>query len=610
MGSGNSQPVLSSALAHQQFGSYQVGVAGVNGYRDGMEDAEVFFDAPAVPGKSNAWAFFGVFDGHGGDTCSKAVAAQFTEQMTAARTAQRLPWTTDADVEAMCLYVDKTVARHEDGSTGTFCTAEFTPAGTIELVVGNVGDSRVVACIDGIAVGLTEDHKPESDGEKRRIYDCGGTVEGSPPRVNGQLAVSRAFGDRDLKRSGPNERSQPVVAVPDVVRRTLIQGDFIVLCCDGVFENDAFTRDSLIKFVKNKLRKPGNGSSNFLARVARETAMEAIAKGSKDNVTVMIVRFDAPTRIVTPEARAPVTFTKGLAMPRPVHTYIPGAVRDPKNSPYMETYFRFARVAAGLSPAEALARRWDDITNKTFAEFDGPTSDEKAFFGSPPKADVDGARMRYFQDLAGDAGPKSRAPAVRGAMPATPEEVSDAAMKKLSSLKAMMDDWQPQAYETLKPGRATPEAVKAVKDRFKRIGEGLLATSEDLPEGDKRSNGFFKELVGRLEILQELNHKLKPSERWSAAVQRNWPRASANGLARWRGWRRCSTMGKTIRSCRRTAAAASTGRRKPCVTWRCGSPTKCSPPSPARWPTSPPSLTKSTPRSAPAAWTKRRARRS
>ena len=45
---------------------------------------------------------------------------------------------------------------------------------------------------------FSEDHKPENPDENRRIYENGGFVRYR--RVNGNLALSRAFGDFDFKR--------------------------------------------------------------------------------------------------------------------------------------------------------------------------------------------------------------------------------------------------------------------------------------------------------------------------------------------------------------------------------------------------------------------------
>lgn len=57
----------------------------------------------------------------------------------------------------------------------------------------NAGDSRaVLSRTDGI-VALSEDHKPDNDIEVRRIEKANHYVEDS--RVDGNLALSRAFGD-------------------------------------------------------------------------------------------------------------------------------------------------------------------------------------------------------------------------------------------------------------------------------------------------------------------------------------------------------------------------------------------------------------------------------
>ena len=49
---------------------------------------------------------------------------------------------------------------------------------------------------------LTRDHHPDRDDERSRVEAAGGYVLewGGVPRVNGQLAVSRAIGDLSYKR--------------------------------------------------------------------------------------------------------------------------------------------------------------------------------------------------------------------------------------------------------------------------------------------------------------------------------------------------------------------------------------------------------------------------
>ncbi|KAG2298457.1 hypothetical protein Bca52824_034929 [Brassica carinata] len=63
-----------------------------------------------------------------------------------------------------------------------------------KLVVANVGDSRAVVSKNGVASQLSVDH--ETSKEQKEIESCGGFVSNIPgdiPRVDGQLAVARAF---------------------------------------------------------------------------------------------------------------------------------------------------------------------------------------------------------------------------------------------------------------------------------------------------------------------------------------------------------------------------------------------------------------------------------
>lgn len=61
--------------------------------------------------------------------------------------------------------------------------------------------------------GLTTDHKPDHPGEVERIERTGGNVQSimGVARVNGDLAVSRAFGDAPHKQTGgPAQEDHPV----------------------------------------------------------------------------------------------------------------------------------------------------------------------------------------------------------------------------------------------------------------------------------------------------------------------------------------------------------------------------------------------------------------
>lgn len=70
-------------------------------------------------------------------------------------------------------------------------------------------------------------------GEKARITAAGGFVDFG--RVNGNLALSRAIGDFEFKKSAELAPEQQIVtAYPDVVVHEMSDDDeFLVIACDG-----------------------------------------------------------------------------------------------------------------------------------------------------------------------------------------------------------------------------------------------------------------------------------------------------------------------------------------------------------------------------------------
>ena len=77
---------------------------------------------------------------------------------------------------------------------------------------------------------MISDQQP---GEKARICAAGGFVDFG--RVNGNLALSRALGDFEFKKSADLSPEQQIVtAYPDVVTHEISPDDeFLVIACDG-----------------------------------------------------------------------------------------------------------------------------------------------------------------------------------------------------------------------------------------------------------------------------------------------------------------------------------------------------------------------------------------
>lgn len=105
------------------------------------------------------------------------------------------------------------------------------------IYCANSGDSRSILVKKGsTVVELSEDHKPDNTNEEKRIVAANHFV--SDQRVDGNLALSRAFGDFQYKdMSTLAAKDQAVTAKPEirVVKRTK-EDMFIVNACDGIWD--------------------------------------------------------------------------------------------------------------------------------------------------------------------------------------------------------------------------------------------------------------------------------------------------------------------------------------------------------------------------------------
>ncbi|GAX81681.1 hypothetical protein CEUSTIGMA_g9109.t1 [Chlamydomonas eustigma] len=163
-------------------------------------------------------------------------------------------------------------------------TAVVALLGTKKIWVANCGDSRAIMCRAGKCLQLTDDHKPEREDEAARVEKAGGQVlYWNGHRVMGVLAMSRAIGDHGLR---PYVISDPEISV---VNRTE-DDDFLILASDGlwdVMENQEATSLALRCMMRAWEKGAGRKAA---ARIAASVLTKAaIDRGSKDNVTVVIV---------------------------------------------------------------------------------------------------------------------------------------------------------------------------------------------------------------------------------------------------------------------------------------------------------------------------------
>eukprot|EP00927_Polykrikos_kofoidii_P066602 TRINITY_DN6216_c1_g1_i3.p1 TRINITY_DN6216_c1_g1~~TRINITY_DN6216_c1_g1_i3.p1 ORF type:complete len:554 (+),score=142.94 TRINITY_DN6216_c1_g1_i3:155-1663(+) len=331
------------------------------------------------------WGFFGVFDGHGGSACSAFAAKRLEEEIEKDGCPKD-----DAAVKKLILGIDKEFLDSEQpsGSTATMCIVEKpnTSGGKHRLRVINAGDSRVLlGSLDGTIVdgngtdkGLTTDHKPDHPSERERIYRCGGTVEhneGNVPRVNGDLAVSRGFGDREYKKTGgPGPEDRPVTADPEMGEFECDENHFLLLVCDGVSEGN-FPNPEVVSFAAEQLKENGNDPG----AAARAVCHKAVERESKDNITCMIVLLsgsDSETATVD---------------------FYPSTISHLGNKNFRSAYEAMA-TRAGLTLAEAVEARYESLIKDAALKETDLGKEDLAKFGKPTSDEPGEARSKYFRD--------------------------------------------------------------------------------------------------------------------------------------------------------------------------------------------------------------------
>ncbi|GAB4830420.1 hypothetical protein Ancab_020056 [Ancistrocladus abbreviatus] len=134
---------------------------------------------------------------------------------------------------------------------------------------------------------LTKDHRLDRDDEKYRVEMSGGYVLewGGVPRVNGQLAVSRAIGDVSFKSYG-------VTSAPEITdwQPLTVNDSYLVAASDGVFEKlspqDVCDLLSEVQKDDPATSQLSSACSFSLADCIVTTAFE---RGSTDNMAAVVV---------------------------------------------------------------------------------------------------------------------------------------------------------------------------------------------------------------------------------------------------------------------------------------------------------------------------------
>ncbi|KAH8953255.1 hypothetical protein BDL97_08G014700 [Sphagnum fallax] len=261
----------------------------------------------AVDPKGVDPAFFGVYDGHGGNAVAEMLKTNMWPVYKKKLAGPDLVKATTAaylELDQLSLAQPKGLfgAMRERGLGGSKCGATAATVVLLPrqgekqvLVAANVGDARVVLCRGGQAVQLTVDHKPDVEAERKRIEAKNPTpkkplvvnVEGTW-RVGGLLALSRAFGDVYLKDWSDNKVDGArggfgLTAEPYVTVETLTPEDqLIILGTDGLWE---LGNQQVVDICL------AAGETTPLDEITKKLVKVAQGKGVTDDIAGIVIRL-------------------------------------------------------------------------------------------------------------------------------------------------------------------------------------------------------------------------------------------------------------------------------------------------------------------------------
>jgi len=293
---------------------------------------------------------FAVLDGHGGETSSQRASELIPRLAT--------QYASSSPAQAWQQIIDGIEAqlRQENATDGSTLIGAIIKDGI--ATIANLGDARAIhirgrnIVRDANQLHATTDFKPTDKLEIDRILLAGGLVFNK--RVNGTLAVSRALGDFDLKLPAIKEMylkdvdgnittDESMLQMADgitadwvssqaaIYNWQLLPGDILILACDGLWDTVKNTEipdligDKLteltqdegfnsnfdpiidfenVEFVQGQYVQRKEDGNPTLAMIARHLRDLTIQRGSTDNVTVLVIKYNGPQASVAQGATA------------------------------------------------------------------------------------------------------------------------------------------------------------------------------------------------------------------------------------------------------------------------------------------------------------------
>jgi len=243
-----------------------------NGYfRFNMEDYSFINDGIF----DEQTGLFGVFDGHRGEESVKFVVNFLPEEF------KKLYQNSHDNIEQLFSQLfsntdkslfDASDPLKESGTTACVCFIENSD-GKKTLTVANIGDTRAVLITSKGAERLSFDHRGKDPLEEARVRENGGAI--IRERLSGRLAVTRAFGDFELKKEG-------LICEPFVKKIEVETEGILIIGSDGFW--DVTTDEEVATILASQMEQSTRDISSKLIQLA-------VTRGTKDNITVLTLKL-------------------------------------------------------------------------------------------------------------------------------------------------------------------------------------------------------------------------------------------------------------------------------------------------------------------------------
>lgn len=258
------------------------GVADTQGWRPTMEDEHL---AVEIMFQGQKAYFYGVFDGHGGRAMSSHIKNKLKERLET-----NLSKALFLNPAGITNALTETIMGIREGTEESDAGSCLTGALILDGVayVPNVGDSRTLLVRKDTTRQLTEDAKPGDvrfDRAGKKKYPDYLVVGG---KACGLLAVARHIGTLVSNRPKISRiEAASSSFLPDVIgdeeAKVYYQaGDRLIIACDGLY--DVMSSEKVGQIVRELV-----GQDKPNAEIARELVRSALALGSGDNITAMVV---------------------------------------------------------------------------------------------------------------------------------------------------------------------------------------------------------------------------------------------------------------------------------------------------------------------------------